>query len=267
MTTATVDMTGFERGLSGFIGQTGIAMPKVLKKECGELIKTLVRISPPASPDATKSRIVNQVYVTMGALNHDILPLHQKILGGSNYTTWYAWNDRYLYGVSPELDMTKAGLPELKRVFLASKSSKAGPGRQTYDFVHKRKHQKVAISQKVITTVKQRQRLIDYVWRHIGRLKSGWLVAVGENIVTISGDNMPPNWVTRHTVGARGTAVDGTSVKDFPSITISNYAAGVDNKKNNLNYLVRGALKIRIKAMAKNATMYMQGKKNLRDYA
>lgn len=261
-------MTKFERGLADFIGKTGLEMPVVLKKECAELIKTLVRISPPSQPDKTKSSIVNSVYTTMGALNHDIAPRHQKLIGSGDATVWYAFNSEYLYGVAAEKDLTKASVAELKKVYLAG-STKAGKSRgyQIYDFKHGRKQQRVKIAQKVITTVKQRQNLIDYLWKHIGRLKAGWLVAVGEQIVTLSGDNMPPKWVTKHIAGAHGTAIDDTGNASFPSITISNYAAGVGNRRNNLDYLVKSALAIRVKAMAKNATLYMKGKKHLSDYA
>ena len=268
MSATTVDMTEFERGLSAFIGQTQVALPVALRKECGELIKTLVRISPPSDTDKTKMQIANKVYTTMGALNHDILPRHQKILGGSSSVVWYAWNSQSLYGVAPEKDMTKASVKDLKSVFLSSKLSNSlgGAGRQQMEFKHPRKSQRVIITQKVLTTVKQRQKLIDYFWNHIGRLKAGWLVAVGDGIVTLTGENLPPKWVTKHMAGAHGTALDETGVKDFPSITISNYAKGVGNRKNNLNYLVRSALSIRVKAMAKNATLYMSGKKNISDY-
>ncbi len=252
--------------MAGLVYKAGLAQQDVVRKETGELIKTLVRISPPAEPDKTRQQIVAQVYSVMGALNHDILPRENKILGGSNSIVWYAWDSQFLYGVAPENDMTKASVADLKKVFLQSKISGSRPGRQIVDFAHPRKNQRVIITQKVITTVKQRQKLIDYFWRHVGRLKAGWLVAVGNQIVTLTGANQPPKWVTRHIAGAHGTAVDQTNAPDFPSITISNYSAGIGNRKNNLTYLVRSALSIRIKAMAKNCTLFVRGKKNLSDY-
>ena len=265
MSATTVDMTGFEKGLSEFIGATRIKTAVVVKKECGELIKTLVKITPPATPETTRQSITNQVYMTMSALDHVTRQIAEHKHSGDGIT-YYAFDQNYLYGVASDKDMTSASVPELKKVFLSTKNS-GGLARQIVDFNHPRKRQRVALAQRVMTTVRQRQKLIDYFWRHVGRLKAGWLVAVGDNIVTLKGANLPPRWVTRHQVGARGTAVDNTNVKDFPSITISNFAAGVGSKKNNLNWLVRGALKIRIKAMATNATLYMQGKKNLSDYA
>jgi hypothetical protein len=263
----TVDLTLFNVGMGKLVAALRIELPKVVKKEAGELIKTLVRITPPADPQKTRDSITNKVYTTFGGLSHEISAEQRGYL--SNGVNWYAWDRDYLFGVQPEKDMTRAGLSEIKKLFLSAKNPASGT-RQILDFQIPRKHQRVAIAQKVLTTVKQRQKLIDYLWNHVGRLKAGWLVATNlpgcKGIVTMTGANLPPKWVTRHAVGARGDAIDETSVKDAPSITIINRAAGVGNRKNNLDWLVRDAVKIRADAMSKNALLFMRGKKNLSDY-
>ena len=57
MITAKFNMDLFSRGIRGFVFDLGIAAPKVVAKEMGELEKTLVRLSPKADPKKIKDDI------------------------------------------------------------------------------------------------------------------------------------------------------------------------------------------------------------------
>jgi hypothetical protein len=121
------------------------------------------------------------------------------------------------------------------------------------------------ISQKILTTQKQQEALARRIKNHRGRLKAGWMTAVFSGQIHISGANMPPQWVTRHASGARGSHVNGLSNRNFPNFTIINSAKGIGHRA--VSYFVNKAVQVRAKAMSKNALLFMQGKKNLSDYA
>jgi hypothetical protein len=170
-----------------------------------------------------------------------------------------------LFGVAPESDMRESDQSTLLKVYYRTYRRKSGRAYIELPFNHPRKIQRVAISTKLLTTKKQVRGLATKIKGHVGRLKAGWLAAWDR--VKPTGGNMPPNWVWKHKSGAKGYFIDGLTSKDFPTFTIANTALGVTNKKNNVGWIVTNALNIRGKAMAKNLTLFMRGKKNLSDYA
>ena len=58
---STVDISGFNRGMTGFVDKLGLSAPVVLKKEMGELLKTLIRTTPPKNPTKTRASISDTV--------------------------------------------------------------------------------------------------------------------------------------------------------------------------------------------------------------
>ena len=73
MITAEVDMTGFNQGMAGLVQATGATMKQVVEKETGELIKMLVRLSPPKSIPKSTSAIRRSI-----DLRFSILPNSNK---------------------------------------------------------------------------------------------------------------------------------------------------------------------------------------------
>ena len=60
MITATVDISGFNRGMAGFVDRLGLHAPVVLKKEMGELVKTLVKVTPGADVQKIREGNLNK---------------------------------------------------------------------------------------------------------------------------------------------------------------------------------------------------------------
>jgi len=260
--TATVDISGFNRGMTGFVDRLGIEGPVVLKKEMGELLKTLIKITPPKDPAKTRGSIGNSISTKFAAAGDSDLSEHGgggKV--GKSGILWYRTDSDFLRGVAPENDMRKASVEELRPLLYRLRKS----GRQILPFRHPRDQQRVMILQTVLTRRSTVNKLIAQIKGHVGRLKAGWLASWDR--LSPGGGNQPPQWVTRHKAGARGYFVDGLGVKGFPSFTIANTAVGVGNPRNNLTWLVQGALNIRAKAMRANLALFMKGKKHLGDYA
>lgn len=259
MVTATIDTTGLDRGMRALIQKAGLNAKVVVEKETGELIKTLVKVSPPGDPAATRARIALNVSGKFQALS-DNLPQPSISQDGMD---WYAWDSNYLYGTGPDKDMTKASVEELRQLLYRTRIS-GGKARQILGFTHPRSRQRVAITQRILAKASRIKQLISRIQRHVGRLKAGWLVAVTYGRINLSGANLPPSWVTRHSKGAKGSYIDGTGNKNNPSFTISNTAKGIGGKT--VNYLVKKAVSIRAKAMQVNAALFFSGKKPLSAY-
>lgn len=264
MITAEVDLTGFERGMLGLINKCGLNSRTVVEKETGELIKTLVRVSPPSTPAKTRQNIDEMVFKKFESVEAATDYDSNETDIGSTGVKWYAWNQKFLFGVAPDSDMRKASTDVVRKIYYQIKKV-SGRGRIVRQFRHPRKAQRVAILTKVLTTKPQLRQVAARIKRNIGRLKSAWLVAVANGAIKLTGSNQPPEYVRRHVSGARGKFENGLNKPGHPSFTIINFAKGIGQKA--VNGLVRAAVNIRAKAMAENALLFMRGKKNLSDYA
>jgi hypothetical protein len=263
--TIETDLTNFSRGMAGYVDRLGLQGPVVLRKETGELAKTLIRLTPPRDPDKTRKSIESGVRSKFSELE---ISTQRGSQMGKGEVTWYAANSRYLFGVEADKDMTKAGVEELRGLYYTLKRVDHGEHRrirQILPFRNRNTRQQVALLQNVFTKKSTRTALIAKIKNNIGRLKAGWLV--GYDRLRPGGGNQPPAWVTRHRSGARGWFIDAAATKNFPSFTIANTAVGVGNPKNNLTGIVRAAIGLRVKAMKANLALLLSGKKNLSDYA
>lgn len=264
MITANIDMTEFNRGMAGLIHQVGLSGPLVVEKETGELIKTLVRISPPAEPTKTRASIKANLEKTFHIFGKFTNHEYDDTKTSKTGVKWYMWNPKFLFGSTPDKDMRKASHEDLMQVHYRRKNVQ-GSARIIMPFKKPRRGQRVAMITRVITTEKNVKKLITRISKHVGRLKAGWLKAVFKGEIKVTGGYLPPQWVTRHANGARGDYKNELSVKDSPAFTIINQAKGVSSKVS--KYFLSKAVDIRAKAMVKNATFFMNGKKNLSDYA
>lgn len=266
--TMTFETTpAFNAGVRGLIQKCRLSAPVVILKETGELIKELVRLSPPKLPAKTRQSIGLNVANKFAVIANDQVSSDLESIPGKTGRSgirWIAVSSRYLQGVAPASDKRRASVAELYDLYWRTSLK---TGRQKLDFRHPRKRQKVLILQTILTKASTVKKLTTRIQNHVGRLKAGWMVAVGRGIIRLTGAKLPPAWVTRHLPGARGAAIDGTGRKDFPTFTIINRARGIGNKRHGLDFFVRVALKSRAAAMKTNARLFMQGKKNIADYA
>lgn len=257
MLTAQVDMSGFNAGLRG-LAKLGIPMSKIIRKETGELIKTLVKVSPPADVAKTKSSIASNLAAKFDAASNRESIDSKTSPGGIK---WTHWNEQFLYGVSTALDLRRENdVRRLAKISYALTKS----GRSLVDFKHPRQRQRVALSRAVLIKDSARAKLTRYIQSHVGRLKAGWMVAVGAGAIQLTGSNLPPSFVRRHVAGSPSYYVDRLSDPNYPNFTIANRAKGI--KGRTINYLVSKAVAIRSKAMAANAANFFKRGKNLSDY-
>jgi hypothetical protein len=266
MITSTINMDGLNAGIAGLINGLGLESKVVLKKEAGELVKSLIRITPPSDRGKTLKSVGDRIKRKFQALDKaggDFQNLRSKV--GASGVKWYASNSDYLFGALPENDMRGAGQDALLHVLYRTKGIQEH-ARIVTPFKKRRARQRVAIMTRVITKRSQVAGLITRIKNRVGRMKAGWLGDKGDlwKKLSPSGSNMPPDWVMKHISGSRGFHIDLLSDARTPSITIGNRAPHVEK---NVAWLLGSAVQIRAKAMVVNLSFYLSGKKNLRDYA
>lgn len=258
MSKTTIDLTRFNSGMAAYSDLLGIPMAKVLRKECGELDKTLIRLTPPRDPAKLRAKIKGQVESKMDAINFDTFAGEKM---GKGDIKWYAASPHYLFGIAADKDMTKAGTEELRQVYLSILYIK-GRARQI-EPIKGHPTQRAAILQNVLTTKGQRAELVKKLQSHVGRLKAGWLVSYDR--LSPGGGNQPPGWVTRHRAGARGYFIDQSRGTKQPSITLANTAVGSGSAA--MLGIARAAVGLRVRAMKTNLRLLLSGHKHLGDYA
>jgi hypothetical protein len=266
MITADIDMTGFNAGIAALMRSVGATSKEIVAKETGELIKTLVNITPPSGPEKkkkTEDNIAYDIRKTFHIFSKDNNFEYDSAQTSPSGVKWYAASSKYLFGALPQNDMTKAGKKELLTAHYSSRDIQ-GSRRIVASFKGRKTSQRVAIITKLLTTKDQIDRLVKRVQKNVGRMKAGWLVAVRDNKIKIGGRNLPKKWVTRHAEKARGRWENGLGHETFPTFTIINFAKHI--RTGNYRYFVNKALEIRAQAMLENAKYFTSGKKNLADY-
>lgn len=256
--TQTWDMTGFNAGIVGLSRAVEREPPIVLRKEAGELIKTLVRQSPVAKPKNIRDDIQRKFDIVS---NEGLSDMKGRQVGPSGIA-WYLWTEKFLFGVAPEMDMRKSSVSDLKRVLYTL--SERGPRKM--GFKHPRQQQRVRLSQTIVTKRSTLRQLISGKVKNRGRLAAAWLKSVADGVLSLSGSGMPPGFIMDHArkPGVRGHYQDGTSTPGHPTFTITNMAAGVGH--SDVVRMVQVSLDIRAKAMQTNAALFFGGKKNLSQY-
>lgn len=261
MLTAKFDKTGFNRGMKAFVDRLGIEAPVVLKKEIGELVKTLVRLTPAADGEKIAENYTHKFAMIGDDRNSDTAWVKDKGQVGSTGILWVAVSSKFLYGVAPENDKRDASVEALEQL-----SYRITQGGRLNMAIRGNNKQRAILYQTVLTKRATVNKLIAKKKKARGRLKAGWMASVFFGTITLSGGNMPPVMVTRHRDGVKGYFINGLGIPNNPSFTIANTAAGVGNKKNGIDSIVAAAVSIRVEAMKKNLTFFMSGKKSLSDY-
>ena len=253
-------MTRFDRGIAGLIKKVGLNGRVVVRKETGELIKTLVRVTPKAQPERIRRDISGKFALAGDVGNSDQGRYSGKL--AENGILWYQVDSQYLRGIAPELDKRGASVKELEALSYTITKK----GRRKLDFIHPHKRQRVLLYQTVLTKAATVNKLIAQKIKNRGRLAAAWMVAVLFGKIQLTGVGQPPAYIKRNlTHESRGYFQDGTGSENKPSFMIANYGKGIGQRQ--INFLVRKAVNIRARAMAKNALLFMRGIKQLGDYA
>jgi hypothetical protein len=252
MITVTSNADKFNAGMQNLVTQLGLKAPVVIKKECGELMKTLVRFTPPTNLAKSRSIIAKQVNRRFEKANE------LADLASGSGEKWYHATPDFLFGIAPELDKRKAGVDEIRALYFTIQPS----GSRHVPFKFPRKVQQVRLAQNILAKPATVRKLIKRFQDNIGRLKAGWWASWP--VTMPSGSNMPPAWVMRHVgSGTRGRYIDQLGVRGFPKFSIGNYAQGIGKQRE----IVQRALKTRAGAMGANLRAFLRGKKQLSDYA
>lgn len=264
------DMTGFNRGVNGLIKTLRVEPRIVIEKEGGELIKTLVRQSPPRNPSKSREGVRAEVgsrFEALGNANSSQFDAKSATVGSTG-VKWYAWDNKFLWGTAPDLDGRKFSQELLRDVYYHTKVSEYGgtKGRIVTQFKNRNSRQRVVITRRILTTKQQTVKLAARINRNFGRLKAGWMIAVLRGVIRLTGANKPPSWVTRQlSPETRGDVQNQLAVPAHPSFTIINRAVGIGQRQ--VQGIVKIAVAIRAKAMATNITQFATGKKYLSQYA
>jgi hypothetical protein len=255
-----IDLSAVNAGLEGLSRELGIESKVVLQKETGEMIKTLVKISPPEDPGKTRQSIETDILSKFEAASDSgNSHLERNGKAGPSGILWYKVDQRFLRGVAPADDKRQASVEDLGRL----RHDITQKGRTSVHFKAPRRHQKVLLTKTILTKRSTVRRLIARVKTHVGRLKAGWLTAAVRGPIHLTGSNMPPQYVTRHQDNAKGTYIDGLGQKN-PEFTIINRARGIGQRQ--VPQLINAAARIRAKAMKENLQLFLRGKKKLSDY-
>lgn len=244
----------FNRRLQQKVDKLGLAGPVVVKKEAGQLCRTLVELTGPKSRYKAKQKISSKVggfFQVLGSENPHNYDDGKK--EGHGDVWWYSFTPKAVFGVAKDKDMTKATPDELYSFYFSTKVNRLGRivgktrGKQTY-----------YIWQKVITTKARVQKLIKRLQDHLGRQKAGWAITWRGELGSPNGTLGPvPEWVMRHAVRgkARGTAINGLGIKGHPTFTMINYALGIGKARG----IVSAAFQIRAKAMGEYMRRVIRG--------
>src|SRR5574343_1294717 len=182
ITISSVDMTSFNAGLQG-LARLGIPMSKIISKETGELIKELVRLSPPRKLSKSKERASKDARAVFRPISKDYF---DESKAGKKGIRWLYASPEVLVGT--ERKYWKPGIDggEAHRFYQKNKSTMG----KAHVRLGKRGRQIVSLADRVYVKIKILNEVIGHIRRNFGRLKAGWLVAVGKGPIRLSGRNM-----------------------------------------------------------------------------
>ena len=262
MITVAYDMTGFHAGMAGLIKATGATMRTVIEKETGELVKALVQKSAPKSLKKSSDALKKSMRVRFDVTTAK--PGRNEQFSPSGDVKWTFSNEKFLYGIKPDLDLRRASAGDVAAKFLTSRTRKNGASRWLFPFKHPRSTQKVSIAQRVTVLEKTANAAAKLLAQRFGKLKASWLAAVKSSPIRLTGGKFP-QWVLHHVPTAKGSNVNGLQTPDAPFFEIISRAHGVGSRPMSL--AIKSALAYRAAAMKTNARLFASGKKHLGDYA
>lgn len=256
MITASIDTNDFSRSLNRLITRVGLDAKRVVKKEVGELIKTLVKLTPPKTIAKSKKVAEKNVRSVFRKIPTKIFTGDQA---GHKDVRWLFAGSSALVGVenynwAEEYSVNRA---KQELYFLRKKlGDDTGPASNK---VGRRGKQAVTLISRTFIKRGIFNGLVQRIKNNFGRLKAGWMVGVFKGEIPITGTNMPPGWVTKHKHGVRGDRINDLQIQGSPAYTIINRAKGAGSAQ--MAEISRKALRIRHRAMAENCRRILSGQK------
>lgn len=248
--TIEADIKRAEKVMADLMDASGVnpkAGASFVRRQCGLLAMTLINVTPPQNQQSTQSNIQRKSKKQFFAADKT------SALQTGSENVWVGANTHHLVGVPRDFDMRGASTTEGVGLFYSTQPRKA----LERPFMGKPRHQKIWLINKWLISRATAARVVKRIQSHIGRKKAGWL-PTWDACQPQSGRG-PARLVTRHRAGARGKAVNGLGTPGKPTMTIINFAHGITSPETIRN--VRVALRIRTKAMLKDAQLYIRGVK------
>ena len=260
MVSTSIDTSELDRMIgainNALIGTGGDAS-EITKDESRLLATQLMKLAQPKDRKALGNKIEANVRSRFAALNEDNATSDSGLGVSADGTNWYAADSNFLYGSRDAVNMRKASGDEIASVFYTS-VFKGGKARLIYDFTKsKKKHQKIAITQRIITSKASLARGVRKVKESIGKLAASWFATAK----TIDPSASAPNWIADHLHGNKTSKsiTDLTGAKDLanPSVTFGSKAHAVSSKKGVQQ--VQFAMNIRTKKLKHRLELILSG--------
>lgn len=255
MITSEIDLTKFNAGLVALGNATRLQMPALLKKETGELIKMLIRLSPPKNIVKSRASIGRKIDIRFAIMK----PSAEVETGGE--IKWTGSNEKFLFGINPNVDMRGSSAQQVLDKYLQYSKTRGGRQSWTTNFKSPRKAQRVRIEQRLVITKSLAAATLKLIGEKFGKLKAAWMEAVKAGIVNLTGGSIP-SYVTRHMGTRNGRVINQLGEKHTPAVTIINSSPGIGATKQTVSFAVNA----RAVAMVKNAQLFTAGIKHLSDY-
>ena len=274
--TAETATSLFNERMSRFVSVLGLKAEDVVRVESARLMREAIRVSPPDDQAKTKKRISNlvrskfnrgkKIHLGMdraAGLFYKNWKSGETHFGqGTSGVEWFGATPKSLYGIDKSNDRWALSLDELLKLFYMP----AKEGAKVFPFAHSNRAQKVVIIEAIFTNPQAMALLVKELQSHVGRLKAGWLISF--NALGVKTGPAIPAYVQKNLPYAeshrKGAYIDGLGVKDYPTFTMGNTAAGVGNEVS--LYYMRVALVSRAQSMKRNFEMLFEGKKELSAY-
>ena len=194
MITSTVDMTNFNAGIDALRRSVGATSRQIVEKETSELIKTLVRLTPPKNLATSKKVATSDVRKVFREMPKTIF---EDAKAGKGPTRWLYAAPNVLLGVNREHFLptlgTEDGFERYKRTRGRFGVSSQRMGKKVNGFAHARRGpQALTRLARIVTSAKTIASVVNRVHRNFGRQKAGWLVSVFSGAIKMAGGNMPP---------------------------------------------------------------------------
>ena len=260
MLSTSIDQTGLDSMIgainNALIGTGGDAST-VTVDESRLLAMQLMKLGQPRDRQALGKKIETTVRQRFSELNEDNATQDKGLGVSADGTRWYAYDKNFLYGSADSKDMRKADGNQIKDVFYHS-VFKGGKARLVYDFKSAKKHQKIAITQRIITSKSSLERGIKQIKLSIGKLAASWFATAK----TIDSTATAPAWIASHlTRGSQSsksiTDLSGVKNLDHPSVTFGSKAHAVTSDKGRQQ--VQFAMNVRTKKLKHRLELILSG--------
>jgi hypothetical protein len=237
------------------VGSGGDAS-NITKDESRLLAMQLMKLGQPRDRSATGDRIEKNVRSRFALLDVDLSSGDHGLGVSANGTRWYAVDKNFLYGSDSPKDYRHAAGDQIRDAFYSTKIV-AGKARIIYDFGKPKRHQKVSITRRIITSKASLARGVKEVKKSIGKLAASWFATAK----SIDPSSNAPDWISHHVTGTKSsksiTDLSGLNKSESPSVIFGSKAGGAASQKGKAQ--VQFAVSVREKKLHARLRLILSG--------